>query len=130
MSHGDAAARIAAVLQEHVDAVNSTDVELLLNGFTDGIVYIGAGTPPIIGKSAMREYITPIYAQAAINIGITPEALEINGDRAIEWGSCHGELAMGGSRPTTINLNYVLVYRREASGEWRISHDISTPGAA
>ena len=129
MNVGDDPARIAAVLKEHVEAVNATDIELLLKGFTDDIVYIGAGAAPVIGKSAMREYISPIYAHASISISMKPAALEINGDRAIEWGSCHGALTLGDNDSTTVNLNYVLVYRRDSSGDWRISHDISTPAA-
>lgn len=119
---------IAAVLQEHVEAVNSCDVDLLLKGFTDDVVYIGTGAPPILGKAAMRAYIAPIYARASIRIEMKSEALEVSGDRAVEWGTCHGEMTLGDDEPVTVNLQYVFVYRREASGEWRISHDISTPG--
>jgi uncharacterized protein (TIGR02246 family) len=120
---------IAAVLREHVDAVNTTDVELLLKGFTDDVVYIGPGAAPVLGKIAMREYISPIYAQASIQIAMRSESLEIAGDRATEWGSCHGELTLDGGEPISVNLHFMFIYRREPSGDWRISHDISTPGA-
>lgn len=119
---------IAAVLQEHIDAVNTTDVELLLDGFTDDVVYIGTGAAPILGKAAMREYITPIYARASIDIRMKSEALEVSGDRAVEWGTCHGEMTLKGAEPVPVNLHYIFVYRRDSSGRWRISHDISTPG--
>jgi uncharacterized protein (TIGR02246 family) len=121
---------IAAVLQEHVDAVNTTDVDLLLNGFTEDVLYIGTGAPPILGKAAMREYIAPIYAEASISIEMKSHALEISSDRAVEWGTCHGELTLGADPAMPVNLHYMFVYRREPSGEWRISHDISTPGPA
>ena len=119
---------IGTVLQEHVDAVNTTDVELLLKGFTDDVVYIGPGAAPILGKSAMREYITPIYAQASIQLAMKSESLEIAGDRATEWRSCHGQLTLDGGDRISVNLHYMFAYRREPSGDWRISHDISTPG--
>ncbi len=119
---------IAAVRQEHVDAVNSTDPDLLLNGFTDDVVYIGTGAPPILGKATMRTYIAAVYAQASIRIDMNPGALDVHGDRVVEWGSCRGEMVLDEGGPVPVDLNYILVYRREPSGEWRISHDISTPG--
>lgn len=86
---------ISTVLPEHVEAVNSTDVELLPGGFTDDLVSIAPGMAPVLGKLAMGEYITPIHDRASISIVIEPEALELRGDRAVEWGTCHGEMCPG-----------------------------------
>jgi ketosteroid isomerase-like protein len=80
--------------------VNNTDVELLLAGFTDDVVYIGPGAAPILGKDAMREYITPIYAEASIDIGMKSEALDVSVDRAVEWGTSHGEMNLGEMGPS------------------------------
>ena len=114
--------------QEHVDAVNTTDIELLLRGFTDDVVYISPQAAPIVGKEAMRTFLRPIYSDASISIEIEPESLEITGDRGVEWGSCHGRMSLGGGDPAPVNLGYVLVYRRDPDGAWRVSHNISTPG--
>ena len=127
-SDTSAVAAIEAVLQEHLEAVNTTDVELLLKGFTEDVVYIGTGAEPIVGKAAMREYIAPIYAHAKIALSMKAHAREISGDRAVEWGTCRGQLTLGDEEPVEVNLQYIFVYRLEPSGEWRISHDISTPG--
>ena len=126
-SDTSATAAIAAVWQEHLDAVNTTDLEFFLKGLTDDVVYIATGAAPILGKAAMREYVTPIFAQASVDFQMTSEALEVNGDRAVEWGTCTGQMTLGGAQPVLVNLHYIYVYRRESSGRWRISHDISTP---
>ena len=57
--HDDA---IAGVRTEHVEAVNSTDVELLLKGMTDDVVYLAPQLPPIRGKDELRKFVAPIYA--------------------------------------------------------------------
>lgn len=122
-------AAIAAVRAEHVDAVNSTEVELLLKGMTDDVVYLAPELPPICGKIEMRESIAPVYARASIRIEMKVESLEVSGERAVEWGRARGTMAVGNADPTPVNLTYLLVYRLESDGQWRISHDISSPGA-
>lgn len=121
---------IAEVLAEHVRAVNSTNVELLLGGMTDDLVYVGQGMAAIRGKDEMRQFITPIYADASIDITMYPTSLEVLGDRAIEWGTVRGTLALGERNAESVSLTYLFVYRCGDDGRWRISHDISTEGPA
>lgn len=89
---------ISTVLSEHVEAVNSTDVELLPGWFTDDLVSIAPGMAPVLGKLAMGEYITPIHDRASIRIVIEPEALELRGDRAVEWERATARCARGAGR--------------------------------
>jgi uncharacterized protein (TIGR02246 family) len=110
--------------RDHVVAVNSRDADLLLSTMTEDIVYIGPEQPPLEGHEALREYVTPIYEQASIDIQMEIDALEIGTDRAVERGRCWGELSVGDAPPTPINLQYLFVYRLEADGQWRVSHDI------
>ncbi len=121
---------IAAVRTEHVEAVNSTDVEFLLKGMTDDIVYLAPQLAPIRGKDELRRFIAPIYAQASINIEMEAESLEVSGERAVEWGKVRGTLALGGGDSEPVNLTYLFVYRLDPDGRWRISHDSSSPTAS
>jgi ketosteroid isomerase-like protein len=57
------------------------------------------------------------------------ESLEVSGERAVEWGNVRGALALGGGDSEPVNLTYLFVYRLDSNGQWRISHDISTPAA-
>ena len=47
-------AAIASVLQEHVDAVNAGEVDALLAGMTDDVVYMPPGLPLLRGKDRLR----------------------------------------------------------------------------
>lgn len=118
---------IATVRQEHVDAVNGRDVELLLRGMTNDVVYLFPGMEPLIGKDALRAYVTPIYEQASIDIEMRHESLDIAGSRAVEWGVVRGQMTPGAqSTPSLVNLKYIFVYRLEPDGAWRISHAIAS----
>ena len=121
---------ISAVRAKHVEAVNSTDVDRLLSGMTDDVVYLAPDLPPIRGKTAVRTFVAPIYERSAINISMVAESLDVSGSRAVEWGHVHGTLAMDGGAAQPISLKYLFVYRLESDGSWRISHDISNQAAA
>jgi len=116
---------IAALRRKHVHAVNSTDVDRLLEGMTEDVVYLAPDLPPVRGKSAVPDFVTPIYAKAAINISMTVDSLDLSGDRGVEWGTVLGSLRIGGGPSQPISLKYLFVYRRESDGHWRISHDMS-----
>ena len=120
----DARAAILRVHQEHLDAVNSCNAELLLRGMADDVVYIGPGQEPIRGKAALREFIAPVYQQASISIEMEIDSLEIGESHAVEWGRVRGQMALGAGPPSPVRLQYMFVYRREQDGAWRVSHDI------
>ena len=116
---------ISRVLQEHVDAVNTCDVELLLRGMTDDVVYLGPSMEPILGKAAMRAYITPLYAKASIQLEATPVSIEIEDSRAIEWGLIKGTMASNSETdPEPVDNKYLFIYRLDSDGEWRICYDV------
>jgi ketosteroid isomerase-like protein len=81
---------IAQVRAEHVCAVNTTDVDLLLKGMTDDVVYIAPEQPPVRGKEALRAFIAPLHGQASLDITMTAESVEVSGAHATEWGSASG----------------------------------------
>jgi uncharacterized protein (TIGR02246 family) len=121
---------IAAVRAEHVEAVNSTDVDRLLAGMTDDVAYLAPQLPPIRGKDELRRFVAPIYAKASINVEMEAESLEVSGEHAVEWGNVRGAVVLEGADSEPVNLTYLFVYRLDSDGRWRISYDISTPGAS
>lgn len=121
---------IGAVRTEHIEAVNSTDVDRLLTGMADDIVYLAPQLLPIRGKDELRRFVAPIYAKASINIAMDALSLEVSGDHAVEWGNVRGTLVLEGADLEPVNLTYLFVYRLDSDGRWRISHDISCRGAS
>jgi len=59
------------------------------------------------------------------------ETLEIDGqgDLAYERGTNSMTLTPPGGRPTEWRSKYLVIYRRQADGSWKVSHEIFTPDA-
>ena len=63
---------INLIRENHVKAVNNTDVELLLKDMSPDVVYLAPCLNPIKGKEALREFIAPLYNAIKAKIEMTP----------------------------------------------------------
>jgi uncharacterized protein (TIGR02246 family) len=121
----DDLAAIASVLQEHVDAVNAGDVDSLLAGMTDDVVYLPPDQPLLRGKEQLRALMTPAYEQLDAQISMRAEETVVAGDWAWEWGHLSGSMRpKAGGQATELDGKYFYVYQRPGAGSWRIARDI------
>ena len=116
---------INLIRKSHVNAVNTTNVELLLKDMSSDILYLAPGIDPIEGKEALREFITPIYEVITPNIEMIPTDIEIYDNIAIEWGLINGKLSQKGiDSIQSIKSKYLFVYKKSKTGKWMITKDI------
>jgi uncharacterized protein (TIGR02246 family) len=115
---------IAAVRAEHLEAVNTTNVELLIRGMAPAVVYLAPGLGPIEGIDALREFVTPIYEEVRPQIAMTPRDVQVVGDVAYEWGLIEGSIILPDGTAEPVNLKYVFVYRRQPDASWVIVYDV------
>jgi len=81
----DAAADLAAikaVRHEHVAAVNAGDLEAMLGGMADDVVYLPPAQPPVLGKEALRSTVQPYYEQFEAHFSMNAEETVAAGDCA------------------------------------------------
>lgn len=106
-------------------AVNTTDVELLLKGMTEDVVYLGSGMSPIVSKQELRALVEPMYEQFDINLQMTTKDILISGDLAVEWGMVTGKMTpRNGDKELEIDNKYLFVYQRQRDGTWKTAWDI------
>jgi uncharacterized protein (TIGR02246 family) len=116
---------IIALTKEHMTAVNTTNVELLLKGMTGDVVYLGSGRSPFIGKQELRALVEPMYEQFDINLQMTTKDILISGDLAVEWGIVTGTMTpRNGDKELEIDNKYLFVYQRQKDGTWKTAWDI------
>jgi ketosteroid isomerase-like protein len=116
---------INLIRENHVKAVNSTDVQLLLRDMSPDIVYLAPDLQPIEGKESLREFITPIYEVISATIEMIPKDIKILDKIAIEWGIINGEIRQKGiDSAQYIKNKYVFVYEQSENGGWMITKDI------
>ena len=130
MTQVDDLSQLSDLLAAHVEAVNSGDVEALLDQLTDDVVYLGQGIDPIIGKAQMEAVMRSFHRENRAIVSLIPTDRSVSGDLAHEWGSLTGEFRnKDGGDPIRVNSKYFYLYRRGPNGRWRISHECVSDNA-
>jgi uncharacterized protein (TIGR02246 family) len=115
---------IESLHHEHVAAVNAGDLETVLSGMTDDVVYMAPGQAAIVGKKQLEEFLNPLYQQLKADISMTAKEVKVDGDWAFEWGDLEGEMRLGDGAAVLVDSKYLYVYRRQSDGTWKIARDI------
>ncbi len=116
---------ITALREENVAAINASDVSTLLAEFTDDVVYLPPGHPPVLGKAALEAFARPFYEQYDAEIEATAEEVVVVGAWAFEWGVLTGTARpLAGGEAMQLDVKYLYVYERQPDGSWRFAYDI------
>ena len=80
----DAKAIEAAAHGGYVAAINSNNVDTLMEGLTDDVVLQAPGAPEIIGKAAVREWVGGYFGAYETKWEKTSLGFTVTGDLAVE----------------------------------------------
>jgi ketosteroid isomerase-like protein len=136
-------------LQDDMQAINSLhnkDIEaslaldepVLESLWTDDIVTMHPGTPPIVGKAAnvekLKAGIEQMKNQEVMAYNAEFQEVRIQGDWAYEWGAITGRTRpFSGGNETSYHFNVMRILQRQPDGSWKIARSIyndATPPAA
>lgn len=117
---------INALHQRDMEASKKWDVDTLASLWSDDIVTLTQGEPPMIGKDANRAAILRLREESS-EVQITDYILSFNevkitGDWAFEWGTYSGTVrpvAGGDSIRTTGKV--IRVLKKDSDGSWKIA---------
>lgn len=130
----EAAARAAADSAAHqahanyVRVINSNHIDSLVTMFTDDVVFLAAGAPPIVGKAAVREWADGYYKAFRTSWDKPVEEFVIHGDYAYErYRYTSTDTPVAGGAPVTDTGWGLVIYRREPDGVWRVARDAFGP---
>ena len=112
------------------EAAASRDVEKVLSFWTDDASVFPPGQPPVVGKEALRRYVTGGFALPGFSIQWETSTFEV---------SAAGDIAHGvGTNVVTVNDpkgnvitergRAVTVWRKGTDGQWRCAVDIWNAG--
>ena len=120
----DAAAIERAAHDGYVAAINSNDVDALMAMLTDDIVYQAPGGPEVVGKVAVREWISGYVAAYRTHWEKSSLGFTVNGDWAFErytYKSTDTDRKTG-EVATDVGKG-INIFRRGADGKWRVAID-------
>jgi ketosteroid isomerase-like protein len=120
----DTAASGRAALDSYVAAINSNDVETLMAGLTDDVVYQPPNAPELVGKAAVRAMIAGYYAGYKGHWEKTATGFTVSGDWAFQrftYTSRNTDRKTGAV--VTDTGKGLVIFRRGADGTWRVAVD-------
>jgi uncharacterized protein (TIGR02246 family) len=117
---------INALHQRDMEASRKWDVDTLASLWSDDIVTLSQGEPPMIGKEANRASMLRLKEESR-DLQIADYILSFNevkivGDWAFEWGSYSGTVkpvAKGDAIRTTGKVMRVL--KKDSDGTWKVA---------
>jgi uncharacterized protein (TIGR02246 family) len=102
-------------------AFEDPDPTAWVNSYTEDAIFVGPGSPPIEGRAALL----------AVARQITMSSLEIVadssigvGDFAATTGRATGVSGKRDSGAPTIRRRFLMVWRRDPDGRWRIAREL------
>jgi ketosteroid isomerase-like protein len=126
---GDAGARLAH--EQYVAAINSNKLEALLPMLTDDVVFMSAGEPAVVGKAAVSRWLAASLQHFRTHWDKPVQELVVSGDWAFERATYHSQDTPIAGGPVAEGSGWSLVvYHREADGQWRVARDAWGPDHA
>ncbi|MBI3847176.1 MAG: nuclear transport factor 2 family protein [Planctomycetes bacterium] len=122
-SHSDDASAHRAH-EAYVTAINSNDLDAILGMFTDDVVLLSPGEPPIVGKAAVRPWVDGYLKAFKTHWDKTISEFVVNGDWAFEryaWKST--DTPRGGGDVVRDTGWGLLIYHHDADGKWHVARD-------
>ena len=130
----DPAARDTAAHKAHenyVRVINSNNVDELASMFTDDVVFLAAGSKPIVGKAAVRAWADDYYKTFKTHWDKPVKEFVISGDYAFErYDYTSTDTPVAGEKPVVDTGWGFVVYHRERDGVWRVARDAFAPDHA
>lgn len=117
---------INALHQRDMEASKKFDVDTLASLWSDDIVTLTQGEPPMIGKDANRAAILRLRDESReVQIAdyiLSFNEVKITGDWAFEWGTYSGTVkpVAGGDAIRTTG-KVIRVLKKDSDGSWKIA---------
>jgi ketosteroid isomerase-like protein len=108
----------------YVAAINSNNVDTLMDGLTDDVVYQAPGAPEVIGKAAVREWVADYFGAYRTKWEKTSLGFTVSGDWAFERYTYKATDTDKKTGTATIYIGKgINIFRRGADGKWRVAID-------
>lgn len=114
----------ATLLPEYLERINSNDLDTVMAGFTDDVVFQAPHGPEVAGKAALREWIGGYLSAFDTQWIKTSQDMIVSGDYAVERYAYEStDTAKADGAVHTDAGKGLIVYHKERDGVWRVARD-------
>ena len=113
-----------ATHDKYLAALNSNDLERIMDSLSEDIVFQGPGSPETIGKPAVRERMTTYLENYNDEFDKTAKQFTVSGDWAFSRYTTKSTTKNKKTgEVTNDNGKGVFIFHREKDGKWRLVID-------
>ena len=118
-------AAIRSLIKEWSAAAQAKDAAKFAAIYAEDAVVMLARAPDMRGIAAIREGIAAMMQDPAFSLSFAAENVVVarSGDLAYETGSYSMTMTGPDKKPATEKGQYVVVWRKDASGQWKVVVD-------
>ena len=100
------------------------DLDLWMSLYTDDTVKMAPDAPAIFGKEELRASNKPLFDNFTLDMTLFPEEAQVDRNLGFARGNYIFLLTpKAGGEPIYMEGKYLTIYKRQADGSWKISHD-------
>lgn len=115
---------VATANQNFEDAFNAGDAAALADFYTEDAVVMPPGLARITGHPAIRELWQNFFDAGVTGMDLVSEELHFAGPYAFDVGSFTLSAPDGKGGRLAVNGKYIVIWRKERDGDWRLYRDI------
>jgi len=128
----DTAAEKAAIRRTDarwLAAATSHDLEGVLPFWADDATILPAGAPAIVGKQAIRKYVSGAFATPGFSISWRTDKVDVSqaGDVAYSIGTDRVSFTTPEGKSVTQENRAVAIWKKQPDGSWKCVLDIMNP---
>jgi len=120
-------AAIRANDADFAKAAEAKDLDKAVSHYTDDAVLFAPGAPAVVGKDNIRKFFEPIISGPTTQFTFSDVKVDVarSGDLAMDSGSFESTGKDAKGKPVMQKGRFVLVWKKEADGSWKIAADTS-----
>lgn len=103
------------------------DLDKCVSLYADDAVAFAPDMPAVIGKDNIRKFLSGLTSAPSLQLNIHIASVDVarSGDIAIDRGTVDSTMTDKKGKTTTQTVEYVLVWKKQPDGSWRIIADTS-----
>ena len=126
--HSDAEKSVYQAHLNYVSAINSNNIDSLLAMLTEDVVYLPAGEPVIVGKEAVKPWISGYFDAFKTEWIEQIEEIVVMGDWAFERHSAQSrDSSYADGQVYTSSSWGLVIYHLDTDSVWRVARDAWGP---
>ena len=127
-------AAVRATLRRTSDSIGAAfrrgDAAAVAAAYTEDAVLLMPGAEPLRGRAQIQAALTGILdGMRVVEAAQEPVEVRVWGDEAYEWGNSRYVFASPGQPQVRDAGKYLVIWRRQPDGAWRVHRDASSSNA-